>query len=235
MMNGDQFNRGAIRPVECVKEGWELIKNDYWLLFAVALVGGLIGGVTLYVLLGAMACGIFYTYLLKIDGNAIAFDDLWKGFQWFVPGLIVMLIIVVPMIVVYGIIYVPVLMAAVMGPNLSQEEFMGLLIGAIAVDLVFIVIMVCIHTLLMFSFPLIVDRNLGAFGAITTSAKAVLGNMGGVIGLFLVNFGLMVAGQLVFCVGIYFVIPVVIAGNAVAYRKVFPRRGGHTFSPPYSY
>ena len=43
MMNGDQFNRGAIRPVECVKEGWELIKNDYWLLFAVALVGGLIG------------------------------------------------------------------------------------------------------------------------------------------------------------------------------------------------
>lgn len=235
MMNGDQFNRGAIRPVECVKEGWELIKNDYWLLFAVALVGGLIGGVTLYVLLGAMACGIIYTYLRKIDGNAIAFDDLWKGFQWFVPGLIVMLIIVVPMIIVYGIIYVPVLLAVVMGSNLSQDEFMALMFGAIAVDLVFILIMVCIHTLLMFSFPLIVDRNLGAFGAVTTSAKAVLGNMGGVVGLFLVNFGLMILGQLAFCVGIYFVIPLVIASNVVAYRKVFPRHGGQSFSPPYSY
>ena len=226
-MTNPDFQTGVIKPVECVKEGFELIKSDYWILFAATLVAGLIGAFTLYILMGAMACGMFYMYLRKIDGVSITFDDLWKGFGWWLPGFIVMLFIVVPMIVVYGVIYVPVIMAMVMGQNLSQDEMMGLLIGAMSVDLIFVIIMVCFHTLLMFSFPLIVDRNLSAVKAMTTSARAVLKNIGGVVGLILVNFGLMLVGELALCVGIYFVIPVLIAGNVVAYRKVFPRAASY--------
>ncbi len=222
-MRNNQFQTGVIKPIECVKEGWALIKADYWILFAVSMVGAIIGGVSFYVLFGAMVCGMFYCYLRKIDGGRIAFDDLWKGFQWWLPGLVVTLFIVVPMFVVYGIIYVPVIMAVVMGANLSQEELTMLIIGAAAVDLIFVVIMVCFHTLLMFAYPLIVDRGLGPIGAITTSARAVLKNLGGVVGLLLVNFGLALLGQLAFCVGIYFVIPVLIAANVVAFRKVFPK------------
>jgi len=44
-----EFRTGVIKPIECVKEGWELIKSDYWLLFAVTLVGVLIGAMTLYI------------------------------------------------------------------------------------------------------------------------------------------------------------------------------------------
>jgi len=218
-----EFQTGVIKPVECVKEGFELIKSDYWILFAAIFVAGLIGAFTLYILMGAMTCGLFYLYLRKIDGNPVSFDDLWKGFGWWLPGLIVCVFIFVPMFIVYGVIYVPIIMAAVMGPNLSQDELIGLLIGAFSVDLIFVIIMVCFHTLLMFSFPLIVDRNLSAVKAMTTSARAVLKNMGGVVGLILVNFGLVLVGELAFCVGVYFVIPVLIAGNAVAYRRVFPR------------
>lgn len=219
----NEFQTGVIKPVECVKEGFELIKSDYWILFAATFVAALIGAFTLYILMGAMACGMFYLYLRKIDGGSISFDDLWKGFGWWLPGFVVMLFMVVPMFVVYGVIYVPIIMAAVMGPNLSQDELMGLVIGAFSVDLIFVIIMVCFHTLLMFSFPLLVDRNLGAVKAMTTSARAVLKNMGGVVGLILVNFGLALLGELALCVGIYFVIPVLIAGNVVAYRKVFPK------------
>ena len=53
-MTNTEFKTGVINPVECVKEGFERIKNDYWLLFAILLVGGLIGGATMYVLAGAM-------------------------------------------------------------------------------------------------------------------------------------------------------------------------------------
>lgn len=219
----NEFQTGVIKPVECVKEGFELIKSDYWILFAATFVAALIGAFTLYILMGAMACGMFYLYLRKIDGGSISFDDLWKGFGWWLPGFVVMLFMVVPMFVVYGVIYVPIIMAAVMGPNLSQDELMGLVIGAFSVDLIFVIIMVCFHTLLMFSFPLLVDRKLGAVKAMTTSARAVLKNMGGVVGLILVNFGLALLGELALCVGIYFVIPVLIAGNVVAYRKVFPK------------
>ena len=224
-MQQPQYRTGVIKPVECVKEGYELIKSDYWLLFAIWLVGGLIGGISFFIVAGAMTCGTFYCYLRKIDGNPVKFDDLWKGMQWFLPGLVVMIFIVAPIIVLYAGLYVPIVLAAVMGSNLSPDEMMGMLVGAFVVDFILLIGMVCLHTLLIFSFPLIVDRNLGAVKAITTSARAVFANMGGVVGLIAVNFVLVLAGYLSLCIGVYFVIPVLIAGNVVAYRRVFPRIG----------
>lgn len=227
-----EFKTGVIRPVECVKEGYALIKDDYWILFVVWIVGSILSSISLLTAAGAMMCGIFYCYLRAIDGNEVKFDDLWKGMQWFLPGLVVMLVIVVPILVVYGVVTVPVFMAAAMGGDLSDDELMRLLFGALAVEFVLLVIMVCLHTLLMFAFPLIVDRNLGAVAAMKMSARAVFKNMNGVLGLIMVNFGLVLVGVLAFCVGLYFVIPVVIAGNVVAYRKVFPKVDEGNYAPP---
>ena len=125
-MQQPQYRTGVIKPVECVKEGFELIKSDYWLLFAIWLVGGLIGGISFFIVAGAMTCGTFYCYLRKIDGNPVKFDDLWKGMQWFLPGLVVMIFIVAPMIVLYAGLYVPLVLAAVMGTKLSQDEMIGI-------------------------------------------------------------------------------------------------------------
>ena len=44
-MTNTEFKTGVISPIDCVKEGFELIKKDYWLLFAIGLVGGLMVGV----------------------------------------------------------------------------------------------------------------------------------------------------------------------------------------------
>src|SRR5688500_12849901 len=113
-MTNTEFRTGVINPVECVKEGFELIKRDYWLLFAIALVGGLIGGFTMYVLGGAMICGIFISYLKAIDGKPVVFDDLWKGMNFFGPGLVVILIIIVPAFAYYFFVYIT-LLAAMFG------------------------------------------------------------------------------------------------------------------------
>lgn len=231
-MQNLEFNTGVIKPIECAKEGFERIKSEFWLMLAIWLVGGLIGGVSMGIAAGAMTCGTFYCFLRKIDGEPVKFDDLWKGMQWFGSGLVVMLFILVPMLLVYALIYIPFLLAAAMGGNLSEGELMGLLAGAFAIDFVLIVIMVCIHTLLIFSFPLIVDRNLGAFQAMSTSARAVFKNMGGVVGLILVNFVLVLGGYIALCIGVYAAIPVIIAANVVAYRKVFPRLDDRRFEPP---
>ena len=230
-----EINTGVIRPVECMKEGWELIKNDYWIFFAITLVGLLLGGVSMYILVGAMLCGIYYCFLQKIDGKPVVFDNLWKGFQWLVPGLIATLIMVVPMLIVLGFIYAPFIAAMVMGPKLSESEMMGLLFGSMAIDLVFIVVMICFHTLLMFTFPLMVDRNLGAFEAMKTSAKGVWKNLGGIAGFYGVIFLLSIAGVLTCGLGTYFVLPIILAGTTVAYRKIFPLQGGfgQTATPNY--
>jgi hypothetical protein len=231
-MSPDEFRTGVIRPVECFKEGWELIKDQYWLLLAITFVGALIGGATLYIALGAMVCGIYYCYFQRFDGKPVVFENLFRGFDYFLPGLIVILIVMFPTIIVVMGIYIPFIMAAVMGSKLSQDEFMALLGGTLIVELFLAVIMVCLHTLLMFAFPLIVDRKLSAWQAIRTSARAVLKNLSGVVGLFLVGFALSLAGYLLLCIGIYFVIPVIIAANIVAFRKVFPPLQEGAFSQP---
>jgi hypothetical protein len=221
-MSAIEFRTGVIRPVECYKEGWELIKDQYWLLLGITIVGMLIGGASMYILLGAMMCGIYYCYFQKIDGKPVNFEGLFKGFDYFLPSLILILIIMVPSIVVFAGIYIPFIMAAVMGSNLSQEEFMVLLVSVLAVELIFALIMVCLHTLLLFSFPLIIERNLSAWQSIKVSARAVLKNLSGVAGLIAVGFAVGMVGYLLLCIGIYLAIPIIFAANAVAYRKVFP-------------
>jgi hypothetical protein len=221
-MPNTDFRAGVIRPVECYKEAWELIKGQYGILLAISIIGMMIGGVTLYVLLGAMVCGMFYCYFQAIDGQKVEIEGLFKGFNYFLPGLLVTLVIVMPMLLVFGIMYVPLIFSMMMGARLSQDDFFALMMGAIGVEIVFAIFMVCLHTLLMFAFPLIVDRNLSAWAAIKTSAKAVWANLSGVVGLFVVGFVVSLAGYLVFCIGIYLVIPLIIGSTCVAYRKIFP-------------
>jgi hypothetical protein len=224
----EEFTRGQIRPVECVKEAWERIKGDYWMLFAISLVGALIGGMSMYVLLGAMVCGIFYSYLKVLDGEEKpSIDHLWIGFKFFWPSLLVTALIVVPIVVymfaLFLTMYLPLIMKAVGGSRVSDEEMLASLFGALAIDVVIALVMVTIHSLLIFSFPLIVDRGLSSWEAIKLSARATIKNTGGVGGLIVVNFAIAIVGYLAFCIGLYLALPLMTATNVVAYRRVFPK------------
>lgn len=221
-MTNTEFKTGVIHPVECLKEAWEIIKPQYWVLFAITIVGAMIGGMTMYILLGAMMCGIYLCYLQAIDGKKAEFDLLFKSFKYILPSLPVVIVIVVPMLIIFAVIYFPLIMAGIMGSKLSESELMSLLFGSLAVDVILSIIMVCLHTLLMFAFPLIVDRNLSGFQAMKLSARAVWKNLGGVTGIWALMFAVNLLGMLAFCLGIYFTIPIVFAMQLVAYRKVFP-------------
>ncbi len=222
-----EFTTDQIKPIECVKEAWQLIKDDYWMLFAISIVGGMIAGATFYILLGPMICGIFYTYLKKVDGERISIDDLWVGFKYFQPSLIVALLIVVPlvgwMVFMFATLYLPLVMAAVGGSRVSGEELMAVLATALTIDLVIAIVMTCVHSLLIFSFQLIVDRGLSGWESVKLSARAVMKNLGGIGGLIALNMLMTIGGMLVFCIGMYLVIPLITATSIVAYRKVFPR------------
>ena len=218
-----EFETGVIRPVECLKEGWALIKDQYWLLFGITMLGAMLGGASLYILLGAMLCGIFHCYLRKIDGKPVKLDDLFKGLDYFSPSILLVLIIIVPTLIVMAIVYAPLIAALFFGQSLSQDELARLLLGGALVDAVVILLMSCFHTLLIFAFPLLVDRRLTAWQSVKLSARAVWGNLSGVAGLFGAGFLLNLLGALICGVGIYFTIPIILAANVVAYRKVFSR------------
>ena len=231
-MQETEFTVGKIRPIECYKEAWKLIKGQFWLLFAIVLVGVMIGGATMYILFGAMLCGIFYCFLQVIDGGQTSFESLFKGFKFILPGLVVTAVIVVPMFVMFGAMYVPMILLFVNNPNPRPEELMSVMFGMFAVEIVVCILMVCVHTLLMFSYPLIVERNLSGWQAIKLSARAVWRNLSGVAGLLGVGFVVAIIGYLMFCIGVYFTIPIIFAANAVAYRKVFPALHQNNFQTP---
>jgi hypothetical protein len=235
-MQSTEFRTGVIKPIECVKEAWQLIKSDYWILFAILLVGALIGAFTLYVLIGTMMCGIMYCYLRRIDGYSVQFDDLWKGFSFFWPSLPAAILIVVPLVIWILILtvtlYLPIVMSAVMGDRLSGDELMATFGGVFLIDLIVAIVMISFHTLLMFAFPLIVDRGLKGFAPIAVSARAVLKNLGGIGGLIVMNFLMVLCGELACGIGLYFVMPLLMATTLVAYRKVFPALDPPNLNPP---
>lgn len=226
-MSPNDFRTGVINPIECLKEGWELIKDQYWLIFAITLVGILIASfVPFGILLGPMFCGIYYAIFQKMNGLPAKFEDLFKGFNYFGSSFVASLFLIVPAFIGMIIIYIPLIamqfsMAQQRGnpdPN-AMFAFFGFFMIAI---IILYLILGIFHALLMFAYPLIVERNLSGVEAFKLSARAVMKNLGGVVLFILCEFVLAIAGYLIFCVGVYLTIPIMFAGALVMYRKVFP-------------
>ena len=222
-----EFKSGVVAPVECLKEGWAAIKDRYWLFLGISLVAGLIGGAVPIVLVGPMMCGVFLCLLAQMRGEPVEFGMLFKGFDYFVPGLVAAAIQTAPAAVmgmVVGIFSAAISIA--LAPSQRGEGPPATFAVVVVLLALFsMIVSLFIHLLFIFSYPLIVDRNLSGWDAIRTSFRAVMKNLGGVVGLILLNAGLMIVGVLCCFVGVYFVMPVTLAAQAAAYRRVFPDLG----------
>jgi uncharacterized membrane protein len=87
--------------------------------------------------------------------------------------------------------------------------------------LLLLVVALAVGLFFVFAYPLVVDRKLSGLDACRASARAVRGNLGGMLGLVLLNFALGLVGVLLCYIGALLVMPVGMAANAVAYRRVF--------------
>src|SRR5258708_2321422 len=95
-----EFRTGVIQPVECLKEGWALIKDQYWLFLGIVFVGVCIGGAVPIVLIGPMMVGIYICFFRRMRGEPIDFGILFKGFDHFAQSLIAALIQLIPMVII---------------------------------------------------------------------------------------------------------------------------------------
>jgi hypothetical protein len=223
------FRSGVVRPVECLTAGWRLVKDDYWLFCGITAVGTLIAGVApLGILAGPMMCGIYYCLLRRARGRQVKFEMLFRGFDQFVQSLIATLIMMIPLLVVIIPSYAVV--AAVIIANMPAAApgappppgAAGTILAAYGLFFVVVlVVSVAVSVVFFFIYPLIVDRKMSGVEAIKTSFGAARANLGGVIGLVLLSMLLTLVGYAACCVGVFFVLPVHFAANAVAYREVF--------------
>lgn len=229
------FQANAVQPVECLKDGWEVIKDQYWLFVGLTLVAILIGNLApLGILMAPMMCGIYLAIFRRMRGQRIEFDVLFKGFDFFGEGVIAMLLHLVPVVVViipFCAIFL--LGAMVMAPREGGSDSAGMagfIIVMVVLALALVVILLFVSVIFTFAYPLIVERKLSGVEAVKLSAKASMANFWGLFGLLLLNALLGLAGVLFCYVGALLVLPVSFAATACAYRQVF---GLETAPSPY--
>ena len=225
------FQQNAVRPLECFKGGWNLIKNQYWLILGMCIVGWMIAAaVPLGILMGPMMCGLFLTFFKMRRGEPIEFGTLFKGFEYLGQSIIATLLHVIPMLLIvvpaYILFYVFIFVAMVAQGGREPDGFTMLAIFGVfgLFWIVVIAVIMFISIGFMFVYPLIVDRGLQGVDAVKLSFRGALANFWGLLGLIAVNFLLSIAGVLLCIVGVYFVLPISYSAIAIAYEQVFGLR-----------
>jgi len=236
------FRRNAVHPIECIKEAWALIKDQYWLFVGICLVGLLVGSaVPLGILMGPMMCGIYMIFFKRMRNEPFEFGLLFKGFDYFGPSLVATLLHMIPILVIvvpsYLVFYFAFVLSIVAQGNEPNPAAMLGVMGLFGIFwLVMIVIIIVISIGFTFSYTLIVDRKLQAMDAIKWSFKAAMANFWGILGMTLLT-GLLTFVGLVMCyVPAFLVFPLQYGAIAVAYEKVFglsdPNQAVSNLPPP---
>jgi|ERR1043166_2322256 hypothetical protein len=233
-----EFRSGVIKPVECIKEGWALIKDQYWLFFGLTIVAMLLGGAVPIVLLGPMMVGLFLCLFEKLGRRPLEFGLLFKGFDYFVPGLVVTAIKVIPVVIImvpFYIIMFGTMMATMPRDHSNPEDVSTFMASFFGVEIIFVIIVMvvglCVEVFFMLAYPLVADRKLSGLEAVKLSLKAGKANFGGILGLILLNALLGMLGVFLCIIGVYLYLPISFASQAIAYRRIFPEVP-QTFAPP---
>jgi hypothetical protein len=236
------FKRNAVEPIKCLKDGFNLIKGQYWLFVGICLVAILVGSVVpLGILMGPMMCGIYLTFFSKRRGLPIEFATVFKGFDYFGPSVIATLIHVVPIITImvpsYILFYVGLFLVMPRPGDEPDASGLFIFIGVMVIFwLVIVCIMIVISVAFTFSYPLIVEYRLQGLDAVKLSARAAFANFWRLLGLSLLSGLLGFAGILLCYVGVFFVFPISFSALAIAYEQVFgldhPQTGPDLPPPP---
>lgn len=220
------FRRGAVEPIVCLKKGWNLIKDQYWLFFGMSFVAMFLGGLVPFgIILGPLMCGIYLSLFQLRRGERVEFGNVFKGFDYFGESVIATLIHYVPMVIivlpVYIVMYVGMFLMARQGGEPDPANLFGYFAVLFVLLLIMMILIMLISIVFTFSYPLIVDRKLSGIDAVKLSARAAMANFGPLLGLLLLNSLISFAGLLLCFVGIYLAFPITFAAIAAAYEQVF--------------
>ena len=237
-MTNIQFQRSAIDAGGCVSNGWELVKSNYGMFLGVSLIAMLLGGcipcISLF-LVGPILGGVYYVILKAMNGEPVEFGMMFRGFDKFVPLMVIGLIQSVPEVIGQvlriGVQFGNIGLNSGRGRDFeffqaSNPELAiasGLLIIIAIVALVVILFAVVWRFLLFFAIPIAMEHDLSPVDAIKLSIRAAGANVGGIIVLFIFEFLVTLLGVVMCVLGLFFIsIPIIYAANAFAYRQVFP-------------
>jgi hypothetical protein len=250
-MTHAEFQRSAINPGDCVVNAWNLVTNRFWLYIGAGLLTLIMMGCVPFVsliLMGPIMGGFYFLVLSDMRGDPVEFGMLFKGFEKFVPLMVVGLIQAIPGII-GQVLRFTVDMSRFAGinnparsgpgdflqsapPDLSAL-FAGLSMVFIALMLGFGLFALVWTILLQFAIPITLENDIGPIDAIKLSISAASANLGGIIVLLIIEALIGIVGVLALCLGYFVAVPVAWAAGVFAYRQVFPMiENNFNFAPP---
>jgi len=227
------FKRNVVEPVECIKAGYEVIKDQYWLFVGMAAIGMLIGSaVPMGILMGPMMCGLYLAFFKTMRREPIEFGTLFKGFDYFGPGVIATLLHMIPILAIvipaYLLFYVGIIFSSIATAGTGDEPNPGPMLAVFVMFglfwLVMFALIIIVSIGFTFAYPLIVDRKMQGFDAVKLSFKGAFANFWRLLGMMLLSSLLGIAGALLCYVGMFLVLPITYAAVAKAYEQVFGLR-----------
>lgn len=225
------YRRNAVKPMECLRLGWELIQGQYWLFVGMTFVGFLIGSaVPMGILMGPMMCGIYLAFFKRRRGEPIEFGLLFKGFDYFGNSVVAALLHALPIFAVvvpaYIVFYLGMFVSlAALGNEPSGAGVLGVFFMFAVFIFVVMAVIIVLTIGFTFSYPLIVDRKMAGFDSVKVSFKAAMANFWGLLAMVLLC-GLLNFLGVMFCyVGVILTLPITYAAVAAAYEQVFGLAG----------
>jgi len=254
-MNNIQFIPSAVEAGDCISSAWEMLKRNYGMFLGVSLVAYLliacIPCLNIFIL-GPVMGGVYYVALRDMRGEPVDFGMMFKGFEKFVPLMVIGLIQSIPGIIIQILQYVFQFSSAILDSRrgrgidydfqASGSDFAlgtGMIILFVIIALAVMIFGFLWWLALFCAVPLAMEHNLGPIEAIKLSAQAGFNNIGGLLALIIFEGLVMLLGTLLLCIGAFLIsVPIMFLANAFAYRQIFPyveRQFNMSPPPPTAY
>jgi len=175
-------------------------------------------------LTGPMMCGMFLCYFKQLDGETLEFADLFKGFDYFLPGLLVAVIkIAVCMVLMVPLFFILISGSVGLSTLGENNAAAGSAFGLITLFFMFVtaVLLMLVGVFLMFCYPLVVSHKLDAVAAVKASIKGAKANFWGLIFFSIVAAIFCIIAACLCFFPIYLAVPIVYAAIAMLSREIF--------------
>lgn len=224
---------GSVDVFECLSRSFHLWTGNFLPLVGVTLlvvfiqfVIGLIpvlGMLSGFFLNGVFYGGLYYYYLGKIRGEPREVGDAFAGFsRALVPLMLTSLLQVAFMIALLCVFFIPwigFIVHAIRHPG-SPGELPVLTPFALGLTGIGGLVMLFMSIAWIFSFPLVIDKGLGPWTAMSVSWRVVTRNWFGVFFTVLLGAILTALGVIGLFIGLLFTLPLVIGALLYAYESL---------------
>lgn len=210
-----------------MSDAMALMGDQYMLFVGICFVAMLLGSlVPFYVLFGPMFAGIHICFNHRAVGGVTKFDHLFKGFDFFLPSFIAIVIVVLLVLLLVLPLFGSLALAfgVVVSNAEGNDEFIGaaMLFGFIPAVILLSIVSMMIYVPFLFTFALIVDRRMQAWDAIKLSWSGAKKNFWGLCGYLFTFWFLSVLSAMMCYIPFFFLMPVQFGVLYLIYRDVFP-------------